>query len=36
MADERLIFPVGFDLDAGVKEAERIGRTSTTKDFKRR
>ena len=22
MADERLIFPVGFDLDAGVKEAE--------------
>lgn len=23
MADERLIFPVGFDLDAGVKEAEK-------------
>ena len=23
MADEKLIFPVGFDLDAGVKEAEK-------------
>lgn len=23
MADERLIFPVGFDLDAGVKDAEK-------------